>query len=559
MRQSVYGIIACCVLSLGVASAPSFAQNIPRSSEPDTLGRELKPVPLPTAPPIVGAPPEETTVIPPGAEEIQFTLKKVVVEGSTVYPRKELARTYKEFIGRHISLADIYIVADRITQRYLADGYLLSKAYLPPQSIGEDGKVTIRIIEGHISRVRWEGDELDSDLARSIAHRLETMIPLRGSGLESTILSLNDLPGVQVKATLAPGAIEGEVEAVLNVTRKRIDASLEADDLASRYLGVWQSNAQANINGLLSPVDKLALGASSSFDPSLSRFVSAAYTLPVDSSGTSLLLGANYGKTAPGFTLTDLNVIGSSKMYWMGVSQSVMHSRLESMTVSSQLNIKELRNDILDTPLYTDRVRTLQLSGTYSRGDMWNGSNLISIDVFEGLNILDATRTGSPMLSRPDGHSEFTRAVLSASRLQAINDEFSLMAAVTGQVSDAPLLNSEQFGFGGSPFGRAYDPNAITGDEGMAGSLELRYSTAVGPHLDLQPYVFYDIGEVWNRGVPGDEKSGASGGLGCRFQIYDAALLDTSIAKPLTLPAAPPKLGASGNDPRFNVSLKFSF
>src|SRR6185437_9133865 len=100
------------------------------------------------------------------------------------------------------------------------------------------------------------------------------------------------------------------------------------------------------------------------------------------------------------------------------------------------------------------------------------------------------TETGSALLSNPYGQSDFTKLTFNTSRLQELNDKFSLLAASAGQVSNAPLLVSEQFGFGGPVFGRAYDTSEITGDDGIAASLELRYD-GVNPWNDVtvQPFI----------------------------------------------------------------------
>lgn len=85
------------------------------------------------------------------------------------------------------------------------------------------------------------------------------------------------------------------------------------------------------------------------------------------------------------------------------------------------------------------------------------------------------------------------------------------------------------------------------------------YDTAGSERIAFQPYAFYDIGRVWDLTRPNNAMSAASAGFGVRCRFYDRAQLDISLAKPLTRPAAVPKLGAYQNDTRFNISLQLTY
>ncbi len=73
-------------------------------------------------------PPEE-------AEHTKFVLSGIVVEGSTVYRQADFLPLYKSLLGKEVSLADIRRIARAITAMYRRDGYILSQAIVPPQTI----------------------------------------------------------------------------------------------------------------------------------------------------------------------------------------------------------------------------------------------------------------------------------------------------------------------------------------------------------------------------------------------------------------------------------------
>src|SRR5262249_11714256 len=77
----------------------------------------------------------------------------------------------------------------------------------------------------------------------------------------------------------------------------------------------------------------------------------------------------------------------------------------------------------------------------------------------------------------------------------------SLALTAQGQYAFEPLVVGEQMSFGGYQIGRGYDPAAISGDNAIAGSAEVRYDTRVDKYFiqTVEPYLFYDTAKVWNR------------------------------------------------------------
>jgi hemolysin activation/secretion protein len=132
-----------------------------------------------------------------------------------------------------------------------------------------------------------------------------------------------------------------------------------------------------------------------------------------------------------------------------------------------------------------------------------------------------------------------------------------MLASASGQWASGVLYSSEQFGYGGQAFGRAYDASEITGDRGVAGGLELRYDglrdlQSVTP----QPYVFYDVGSVWNKGAGQPIlQSGASAGLGLRFTTAWQQSGNIGMAWPLTRPVSVPIYGSTPYGPRLSVQF----
>ena len=121
-------------------------------------------------------------------------------------------------------------------------------------------------------------------------------------------------------------------------------------------------------------------------------------------------------------------------------------------------------------------------------------------------------------------------------RLQTLSDAWSVKLSAAGQIASGPLFTSQQFYLGGVAFGRGYGSAEISGDNGMAGSLELRFDQKLklGYLTGYQLYGFVDAGTAWNAGYTyRDGLALTSVGAGARFFLGDDLRADIAVAAPL--------------------------
>jgi hemolysin activation/secretion protein len=169
--------------------------------------------------------------------------------------------------------------------------------------------------------------------------------------------------------------------------------------------------------------------------------------------------------------------------------------------------------------------------------DDLRGTNYLTVNFRQGLDILGASQRGGEFLSREGASGQFAAMTFWFARYQTLSDAWSLKVAAAGQTASGPLFTSQQFYLGGLAFGRGYGSAEISGDNGLAGTAELRFDQQTSlQHLNgYQIYGFIDSGVAWNSGYQlHDGLSLTSVGGGIRLFLKDGVQADLGVAVPLT-------------------------
>jgi len=198
-------------------------------------------------------------------------------------------------------------------------------------------------------------------------------------------------------------------------------------------------------------------------------------------------------------------------------------------------NVSE--NDVFG-PIYADRIRTMSLTSDYRLQDSFGGNNYLTVNYRQGLNILGASHREDDFLSHDGASARFSAVNFWFTRYQTLSDAWSVKIASAGQWATGPLFTSQQFYLGGIAFGRGYGSAEISGDNGIAGSVELRFDQKLNWRYlsGYQLYGFVDSGAAWNDGYGiKDGLSLTSAGGGVRFFLTEGGLqADIGAAAPLS-------------------------
>lgn len=491
-------------------------------------------------------------------------LKGVLIEGATAYNTDDLKVFYTDYLGAPIDIELLKKITSLITLHYRADGYVLSKAILPEQEI-DDGIVRISVIEGHIERVDID-DQAGEDgadwfqIIPAYIDQIQNMKPLHGPTLERTLLIMSDLGDVDVSSVVhqIEDASIGGVGLSIKIKDKNNDVRFGMNNHGSRFTGPIQGSITARFGTGLIAFDEMTVQILSSVPMEEMQLAQVGYNIPFLNSGFHLNVGGSYSNSAPGHNLSELDIDADSYSFNVGVSYPFWRSKRESLTVSGGFEGRNISTDLLNAELYKDRVRNLSLEIDYERYDYWHGQTNMSLIIEQGLEILGARETGALNSSRTEGRSDFLKANMSAQRLQSLGHAWQWLVSIDGQYANAPLLSSEEYGFGGVSYGRAYDTSEIVGDKGVSALSEVRYNHFLERYgLYIQGYAFYDVGKVWNIDQADFYQiSAASAGSGVRFSHDSGLSGGLGVAVPLTKKIETPLYG-NGKNPRFLFNLSY--
>lgn len=554
--------IACvCGLALGVL--PFYdgqAQSIPSTVDPGQVEKRFDLKDLPKVRTKIVIPQVMDDAPIEGAESITFDLTAIEIEGATALSDEGVRWFYRSLIGETVSLDEVYEATRQLTEYYRQGGFVLSRAVIPAQRV-QDGVVKIKVIEGYVSRVTFEGDIQGSkSLLEGYASHITEARPLNAGTLEHYLLLMDDLPGVEVKTLLRPSDAEvGAAELLVTMSHKEYNASVAVDNRGTKYMGPVQLTGRVSFNSGLGLYERFSYRGIVSSQTDELQFVDATVTQPVGSYGTLLKGRVARSLSEAGASLGSLDVEGDSTTIELGVVQPLIRSRRHNLIGMLEGRYHNSTTDVLQSSLNEDKVRSVSLGFTYDRLDAAGGISFLQGEVTQGIDLFDDIKDKT-LRSRTNGDATFTKFALDASYARPLVDKLSVFVGASGQYALDSLLASEEYALGGSAYGRAYDAAEITGDHGAAGSIEIIYQclTGVSYFSRFDCYAFYDGGAVWNKTAVTGELSRetlVSTGVGNRFALGNGVSGSVEVAVPLTRKVA----SEVDDDVRGFFSLKYAF
>jgi hemolysin activation/secretion protein len=478
------GVLAALPLPTGGVLLPPATTETPSGSVPSLDIRQPKP--------LAAAPDAD-------ADRLKIVVKSLHIVGAQVFAPAELVGVCGFTAGTAYTLTQVRAMAERIAHYYQAHGYPVAQAYLAAQDIN-DGAITITVAEGHYGQVLVRNQShVSSAVLSGVLQDIQSGDLVAAEALDSQLLLLSDLPGVQIKSTLVPGATFGSSDLMVDVLPgRRVTGSVDADNAGNHYTGALRVGATVFLNEPTGEGDVASLRLLTSGEGL--NYFRAAYQLQLGQAR----VGAAFSSLeyALGQEFDSLLANGTARTMGFFGSYPLLRSRNENLYVGASYESKRFEDRLDAVASTTEKaahVFTASLSGDQRDNLGAGGLTAFALTLSSGEITIQTAAARAFDLSTAQSNGHFNKLGYSASRLQSLSPTFALYAGLNGQLASKNLDASEKMELGGMAGVRAYPEGEAYGDEGYVLNLEARWllppwsPRAIG---QLQLVGFIDAGSV---------------------------------------------------------------
>jgi len=472
----------------------------------------------------------------PNATELTVVIKSINFKGNSLISSKELNLIVESYLNQSLGFSEIQNIVTKVNDYYRDRGWV-AKAFLPEQAIN-DGNLIIEIKEGKFGGIDFNGDSRRVNKNYISSRILNQVSPgdfVDIKKMDRGVLLADDLPGVKITSSFAPGDSNGEANLILNVTDDSIvDGIVTADNNGSKSTGVARATANFNINSPFKYGDQLTTVLQKTDG---NDYVSETYSFPINDNGLRTSLSASHlNYKIISNSLSALDAHGYSNVFDAQIFYPWLRSKYQNVYMIANFDHKNLYNSASGsvTSDYSVDVVQLHLIGNKYDSVFAGGYSQADVVLSDGYVDLNGSPNKASVQTTTNAMNQFAKFRFGINREQFIQPSWSLYASLQGQIASTNLDGSEKFYLGGPQGVRAYPVNEGSGSEGALMSLEMRYYFQ--SNLTIKP--FYDFG--WARvnvdnnfsGAPSlNEYSMKGVGLAIQYRSSLGPILDVTYSR----------------------------
>ncbi len=476
--------------------------------------------------------------LPPEATKPMIDLVRVDVDPSEILTVQEIEAVVAPYLGKKVSLADLYAIVAGIDQLYRAKGYITAKANLPPQKVA-GGIVRIQLIEARVGQVHYEGNRTtrQSFLERRLRFVPGELVDVRVA--EKALRRFNRINDIVANLVLSPGKEPGTTDLRLKIDEPPpLEIDLALDNYGPRSSGTSRRGLNLSMPSLLGLRDPITVGGYNSEGIDAVYF---SYEIPITDQDTRLSVMADYSHPkaflvddgqfpvdadgySTGMTFSHPVWVGDTTMVRTFLSGYRRFSKFEFLTGtrSGSSNPDDPNQPLRSPPITTD---------------IWTSEGGVLAEIQDRRGVWVASVMVEGVFDRDGTDEEFFKTTGSLTRHQNLLPGVWATARVNGQVVDRDdIVAAESFQAGGAFTVRGY-PEAFTlGDQGYLASVQVN---AMLPP-DLQPvkaldevrgFLFTDHAGLFGDGYDDDL---LSVGGGFYVSLSRSAFVELAVGVPLT-------------------------
>jgi len=422
---------------------------------------------------------EEKPPSAPPVKEERVLIKKIVVTGVTLFKEEEIRKIVEPYENKELSFREMQKIAELITELYRTNGYITSRAYIPPQDL-TGGTLEIRVLEGKMGDLEIKGNRYFKTKLLKRRITLEKGEPFDYNELRKNLAKINEHPDRTARAVLVPGKERGETDVILEVQdRFPLHYGFEYDNFGSRFIHRDRLALTLDYNNLTGNDDLLSLKYQLA-EADTYVLKSARYLLPFGEDWElGFFAGRSRVKLDEEMRLTDSR--GDSMLFSLFLNKYLIDEENFDLRLTGGFDYKRVRNYLLGVKNSEDLMRVAKLGFDIDSSDRWGRTIFVNEfdygipSLWGGLSAVDSDA------SRSGAGGKFTKWDISLLRLQRMPLGSTLLWKNNLQISPYILTATEQFQMGGIINNRGYPPAEKVGDEGLSSTLELSFPLILLP------------------------------------------------------------------------------
>lgn len=415
--------------------------------------------------------PEEKLKLPPGKKVL---IKKISFQGNHSISDKKIRKWVEGYLGKELSLQEIYDLCAVIDHHYAAQGYFLARAYPPPQAI-EEGSLVIEIIEGRLGNVQIIGNHYYSHAyISSYFHPLQGK-PLRYNEFLRALMLLNENSDLRAGAVFEKGKEFGCADLIVRVDDARpahlyLNGNNYGRDLTTNV----RAGGRLDWGNLAAEGDTLSIAEVVGFPVNALYFTDVKYKIPLNSQGLAMEVSYLFSKFKIE-ELTRLHLKGESNIGTLKFTQALTRTRNLSVDCFSYFDYKQIENYVLGHRTSFDKLRVVTVGALLDHFHPSQGRDYLNLRFAAGIpNLLGGLKAVDSESSRKGGGGRFFIFNADYDRLQKLPKDCYFYFHGSGQLSPSKLTLPEQIYIGGSDTVRGYPLAVALGDSGYYLNFDFR-------------------------------------------------------------------------------------
>jgi len=418
-------------------------------------------------PPFQDAPPSET-----------FLIREYRIVGSKTLPRDSVDKAVYNHLGPGRTPEDVEKARAALEESYHKEGYQTVSVSIPPQSVNS-GVIVLKVTEATVGRLRVKGSRFfDIEKIKRMAPALTEGTVPNFNDVQRDIIALNQSGDLQITPSLAPGVAPDTVDVELAVKDKfPLHGSVELNnryspnttplrfDAAVRYDNLWQWGHSIGAAFQIAPQrpsDALVFSGYYIARTEAIDWVSLMLQATRQNSEVSTLGGTD--------SLGNGEIYGGRFLFNLPSKKGFFHSASLGVDYKDFAQDLVVGNQTISSPLqywpFSINYNASSAGKHYETG-LSGGVTF----AFRGTSEQEAIDFDNRRYNSSANFFYFRGGI---DHTQKLPGDFQLLAAVQGQATANPLVDTEQFSLGGLNTVRGYLESTVVGDNAITGTLQFQ-------------------------------------------------------------------------------------